>query len=69
MQANYIKKGSQIVIPSAAWVTDLAPVIQLGLEPILCDSNMEDLSVDLEHLKSIFISDNVMYIFDKDLYL
>ena len=50
--------NNRVVVPSVAWATDLAPVIQLGLEPILCDSNMEDLSVDLEHLKSIFISDS-----------
>jgi CDP-4-dehydro-6-deoxyglucose reductase, E1 len=49
--------NDRVVVPSVAWATDLAPVIQLGLEPILCDSNMDDLSVDLEHLKSIFISE------------
>ena len=52
-QGNYLK-NNKIVVPSTAWATDLAPVIQLGLEPILCDSNMEDLSADLEHLEKIF---------------
>mgnify|MGYP003653687126 CR=1 FL=1 len=52
-QGNYLK-NNKIVVPSTAWSTDLAPVIQLGLEPILCDSNMEDLSADLEHLEKIF---------------
>jgi len=46
--------NNKVVVPSVAWSTDLAPVIQLGFEPILCDSNMEDLSVDLEHLEKIF---------------
>jgi len=44
----------KIVIPSLSWATDLAPAIQLGLEPILVDCNMDDLSVDLDHLESIF---------------
>ena len=52
-QGNHLK-NNKIVVPSTAWATDLAPVIQLGLEPILCDSNMEDLSADLEHLEKIF---------------
>ena len=52
-QGNYLK-NNKIVVPSTALATDLAPVIQLGLEPILCDSNMEDLSADLEHLEKIF---------------
>jgi CDP-6-deoxy-D-xylo-4-hexulose-3-dehydrase len=52
-QGDYLK-NNKIVVPSTAWATDLAPVIQLGLEPILCDTNMEDLSADLKHLEKIF---------------
>tara|TARA_Y100000310_G_scaffold209109_1_gene209728 strand:+ start:132 stop:1280 length:1149 start_codon:yes stop_codon:yes gene_type:complete len=52
-QGEYLK-NNKVVVPSVAWATDLAPVIQLGLEPILCDSNMEDLSADLGHLEKIF---------------
>ena len=52
--SNRIKKGDKVVVPSVAWATDLSPVMQLGLKPVLCDSNMDDLSVDLEHLEKIF---------------
>ncbi len=52
-QGGYLT-NDKVVVPSVAWATDLSPVIQLGLKPILCDSNMEDLSVDLEHLEKIF---------------
>ena len=52
-QGGYLA-NDKVVVPSVAWATDLSPVIQLGLKPILCDSNMEDLSVDLEHLEKIF---------------
>ena len=55
-QGEYLK-NDKIVVPSTAWSTDLAPVIQLGLEPLLCDSNMNDLSVDLEHLEKIFVEE------------
>jgi CDP-4-dehydro-6-deoxyglucose reductase, E1 len=54
IEAGRIGRDSKIVVPSVAWATDLAPVIQLGMTPILCDSNMEDLSVDLNHLETIF---------------
>ncbi len=52
-QGDYLK-NNKVVVPSVAWATDLAPVIQLGLDPILCDSNFNDLSADLEHLEKIF---------------
>ena len=50
--------NNKVVVPSVAWATDLAPVIQLGFEPILVDANMKDLSVDLEHLERIFKEEN-----------
>ena len=52
-QGGYLK-NNKVVVPSVAWATDLSPVMQLGLEPILCDSNKRDLSADLEHLEKIF---------------
>ena len=56
-ESGYME-NNKVVVPSVAWSTDLAPVIQLGMKPILCDSNMEDLSVDLEHLERIFKEEN-----------
>lgn len=47
-------RNKKIVVPSLAWATDLSPVIQLGLEPIIVDINLDNLSVDIEHLKEIF---------------
>ena len=56
-QGKYLK-NDKIVVPSVAWATDLAPVMQLGLKPILCDSNKRDLSADLVHLEKIFKEEN-----------
>jgi CDP-6-deoxy-D-xylo-4-hexulose-3-dehydrase len=47
-------KNSKVVVPSLSWATDLSPVMQLGLEPILVDCNLEDLSIDLDELESVF---------------
>lgn len=51
-------KNDKICVPSLSWVTDLSPVIQLGLNPILVDCNLENLSVDLNHLELIFKKEN-----------
>jgi CDP-6-deoxy-D-xylo-4-hexulose-3-dehydrase len=48
---NNIKK---VVVPSVSWATDLSSPMVLGLETILCDCNLQDLSLDLEKLEKIF---------------
>ena len=47
-------KNNKVVVPSLSWATDLSSPILLGLEPILCDCNLTDLSCDLEYLEEIF---------------
>ena len=53
---NYLP-NNKVLVPGLAWATDLAPVIQLGFEPILCDINLENLSVDLYQLEHIFVTE------------
>lgn len=48
----------KVVVPALSWATDISPLMQLGMEPILCDCNMDDLSVDIEHLERIFEKDH-----------
>jgi CDP-6-deoxy-D-xylo-4-hexulose-3-dehydrase len=47
-------RNNKIIVPSLSWHTDVSSTIQLGLEPILCDCNFDDLSVDLNHLEELF---------------
>lgn len=47
-------RNDKVVVPALAWATDMAPVIQLGFDPLIADCNLKDLSVDLEQLESIF---------------
>ena len=47
IETGKIKKGDTVVVPALAWSTDFSPVVQLGLNPVLCDCNLEDLSIDL----------------------
>jgi CDP-6-deoxy-D-xylo-4-hexulose-3-dehydrase len=50
-------KNNKICVPSLCWATDLAPVLQFDMEPLLVDCNMENLSVDLSHLEKLFIEE------------
>ena len=54
LQANIIKKNSKVVVPAICWSTDVAPIFQLNLNPLLCDINLENLSLDLSHLEQIY---------------
>ena len=51
-------KNNKVVVPSLAWATDLAPVLQLNMQPIICDINMQNLAVELNHLETIFQKEN-----------
>ena len=53
MERGDLSAGDQVIVPAVSWATDLAPVIQLGLEPILCDCNLDDLSIDLDAFEQI----------------
>ena len=58
VESGRISRDCKVVVPALSWATDLSPVIQLGMTPILCDCNLGDLSVDLDHLESIFKKTN-----------
>jgi CDP-6-deoxy-D-xylo-4-hexulose-3-dehydrase len=51
-------KNNKIIIPSLSWATDVSSPMLLGMEPIMCDCNLEDLSCDLDHLEKLFESHN-----------
>lgn len=51
-------KNNKVCVPSLCWVTDLSPVLQFDLEPLLIDCNLDNLSVDLNHLEQVFQTEN-----------
>jgi CDP-6-deoxy-D-xylo-4-hexulose-3-dehydrase len=51
-------KNNKIVVPSLSWHTDVSSPEILGMDVILCDCNLQDLSCDLEHLEQIFEKEN-----------
>lgn len=51
-------RNKKIIVPATSWVTTVSPIIQLGLEPILCDTDIETLGVDINNLEKLFKKEN-----------
>ena len=51
-------KNKKIVVPAVSWVTTVTPAIQLGLEPIMCDCDEDNLGLNINHLKQIIKDEN-----------
>jgi CDP-6-deoxy-D-xylo-4-hexulose-3-dehydrase len=47
-------RNKKIIVPAISWVTTVSPIMQLGLEPILCDTDVENLGVNVDHLEKLF---------------
>jgi CDP-6-deoxy-D-xylo-4-hexulose-3-dehydrase len=47
------KKKIKVLVPACTWVTNINPVMQLGMEPIFCDINLYDYSFDLKNAAEI----------------
>tara|TARA_R110002012_G_scaffold15562_4_gene61689 strand:+ start:4637 stop:5800 length:1164 start_codon:yes stop_codon:yes gene_type:complete len=58
LQSSNLLKNNKICIPGLCWATDLAPAIQLNMQPILVDCNLANLSVDLKDLEEKFIKES-----------
>jgi CDP-6-deoxy-D-xylo-4-hexulose-3-dehydrase len=56
-EQGVFSKNKKIAVPSLSWLTDVSSPLQLGLNPVLVDCNLEDLSVDLSHLEQVFIKE------------
>lgn len=53
LETGMIKREDKVIVPSLSWATSLAPFMQFGLTPILCDCNMDDLSIDIDHFQQL----------------
>lgn len=45
-----IPNGSKVLLPACTWVTNVAPILQLGLEPVFCDISLDNFSFNLQAL-------------------
>lgn len=45
------KVGDEVIVPAVTWVTNISPIMQLGLKPVFVDINLKDLSFEYEQIK------------------
>lgn len=48
-----VLKNKKVIVPSVGWVTTIAPAIQFGFEPIMCEADSETFGLDLNHLEEL----------------
>jgi len=48
-----LENGDKVLVPATTWMTNVAPVIQAGLQPIFCDINLRNFSFDTDELKYV----------------
>jgi len=53
MEKYNIKPGDKVLLPACTWMTNVSPIIQLGLTPIFCDVNLQNYSFDLDEARII----------------
>lgn len=46
-------KNKKVIVPSVGWVTSIAPAMQFGFEPIMCEADSETFGLDLNHLEDL----------------
>jgi len=46
-------KNKTVVVPAISWATTVAPAIQLGFEPIMCEADWQTFGLDLDQLEQL----------------
>ena len=63
MELYGLKRGDKVLLPACTWMTNVAPIMQLGLEPIFCDINLDNFSFDLEDAHKISKKHDIKMVF------
>lgn len=58
LESGRLGNNKKVVVPSAAWVTSIAPFIQLGFEPIMCNADPNNFGLEPEHLEHLLKEHN-----------
>src|SRR5882672_3988178 len=46
-------RNRKVIVPAVSWATTVAPAIQLGFEPIMCDADKETFGLDLQQFEDL----------------
>ncbi len=52
LESGYLR-NKKVIVPAVSWITTLSPFVQMGFDCFLCDSDSQDLGVDLNHLERL----------------
>lgn len=63
MELYNLKRGDKVLLPACTWMTNVAPIIQLGLTPVFCDINLDNFSFDLDEARKIAKKHDIKMIF------
>src|SRR3989344_3164443 len=58
LDASGVLKNKKVIVPSTGWPTTIAPAIQLGFEPIMCESDPDTFGLDLDCLENLLKKHN-----------
>jgi CDP-6-deoxy-D-xylo-4-hexulose-3-dehydrase len=58
-----LKAGDKVLVPACTWMTNVSPIMQLGLEPVFCDVNLDNFSFDLEEARLIALKHDIKMVF------
>jgi len=58
-----LKKGDKVLLPACTWMTNVAPIIQLGLTPVFCDVNLKNFSFDLTEARLLAKKHDIKMVF------
>ena len=50
--------NKNIIVPAVSWTTTVTPIMQFGLNPILCECDKDTLGLDINHLKKLIVEHN-----------
>ncbi len=46
-------RNNRVIVPAVSWATTVAPVVQLGFAPFLCEADRKDFGLDLNALEDL----------------
>jgi CDP-6-deoxy-D-xylo-4-hexulose-3-dehydrase len=60
-----LKRGDKVLVSSCTWMTNISPIIQLGLIPVFCDINFDNFSfneIDLDFISQKYFDIKVIFV-------
>jgi CDP-6-deoxy-D-xylo-4-hexulose-3-dehydrase len=51
-RSRHLRAGDEILVPAVSWSTTIAPILQMGLKPVLVDVDPRTLNIDVASMKT-----------------